>query len=169
MTVIFYILLCVGVVVLQASFSPWISINDIYPDFCLVLACVIGFIAGEYKGLIVGLTVGLFQDLLAPGGIGLNMILKGLAGTLAGFTTHTFSTVTGPTVIMVTLGLSVGCGLASMIVAYPVLDAGVFFHAFSTTLLPQSLYNSLMAVGIFWFLNKVRRSTGVVNFVQGRR
>ena len=169
MTVILHMLLCLGIVVAQASLSTFVSAHGIYPDFCLVLACVMGFIAGEYKGLMVGLTVGLFQDLLAPGGIGLNMILKGLAGTLAGVTTHTFSTVTGPTVLMVTLGLSIGCGLASLMVAYPILDTVVFFHAFSTILFPQSLYNSLLALGIFWFSNKVRHSMGVVNFVQGRR
>ncbi len=70
----------------------------------------------------IGLTVGLFQDLLTPGGIGLNMILKALAGGLAGVTTHTFSTVTSPAVLLVTFALSLGCGLASLVVAYPGVD-----------------------------------------------
>jgi len=95
--------------------------------------------------------VGLLQDLLAPGGIGLNMILKGLAGALAGITTHTISTITGPAVLLVTLALSLGTGLASLMVAYPEVDALVLFYGLSSVLLPQGLYNSILTLGIFWF------------------
>ena len=169
MTVILHMLLCLGIVVAQASLSTFVSAHGIYPDFCLVLACVMGFIAGEYKGLMVGLTVGLFQDLLAPGGIGLNMILKGLAGSLAGVTTHTISTVTPSAVVLVTLALSLGCGLASLIVAYPALNGPEAFHAIVGNLVPQSLYHSFLAAGIFWITQKVRKAFGMVHFVQRRR
>ncbi len=116
----------------------------------------------------VGLTVGLFQDLLAPGGIGLNMILKGLAGALAGITTHTISTITGPAVLLVTLALSLGTGLASLMVAYPVVDALVLFYGLSSVLLPQGLYNSILTLGIFWLTNKIGLSMGMGHLVRGR-
>lgn len=116
----------------------------------------------------VGLTVGLFQDLLAPGGIGLNMILKGLAGALAGITTHTISTITGPAVLLVTLALSFGTGLAALMVAYPVVDALVLLYGLSSVLLPQGLYNSILTLGIFWLTNKTGLSMGMVHLVRGR-
>ncbi len=117
----------------------------------------------------VGLAVGLFQDLLAPGGIGLNIILKGLAGALAGLTTHTISTVTGPAVILISLALSLGCGLASLVVAYPVVDAFVLLYAFSSVLLPQGLYNSVLTLGVFWVINKIGLSTDTIGLVRSRR
>jgi hypothetical protein len=163
------ILLCLGVVLTQATFSPFLSAKGIQPDLCFVLACVIGFLSGEYKGLMAGLTVGLFQDLLAPGGIGLNMILKGLAGALAGVTTHTISTVTGPAVLLVTLALSLGCGLASLVVAYSGVDGLILFYAFSSVLLPQGLYNSGLTLGAFWLINKLGLSMSVVDLARGRR
>jgi len=169
MIIVLQIALCLGTVVTQATLSAWLSVNNIYPDLCLILACLVGFLTNEYKGLMIGLTVGLFQDLLAPGGIGLNMILKGLAGYLAGATTHTVSTVTTGAVVIVTLVLSLGCGLASLIVAYPSLDGSDAFHAISWILLPQALYNALLAAGIFWLTHKVRPSFAVVHFAQGRR
>ena len=168
MTIFLNILLCLGVVLAQATFSTYLSAKGIQPDLCFALACVIGFISGEYKGLMVGLTVGLFQDLLAPGGIGLNMILKGLAGALAGVTTHTISTITGPAVMLVTLALSLGVGLASLMMAYPVVDALVLFYGFSSVLLPQGLYNSILTLGIFWLTNKISLSKGMVHLVPGR-
>jgi cell shape-determining protein MreD len=168
-TIFLDILLCLGVVLAQATFSTFLSVKGIQPDLCFVLACLIGFLLGEYKGLMVGLSVGLFQDLLAPGGIGLNMILKGLAGALAGITTHTISTVTGPAVLLVTLALSLGCGLASLMVAYPVVDALALFYAFSSVLLPQGVYNSILTFGVFWLTNKIGLSMGMVDFVRGRR
>ena len=169
MTIFLDILLCLGVVLAQATFSSFLSVKGIQPDLCLVLACVIGFLLGEYKGLMVGLSVGLFQDLLAPGGIGLNMILKGLAGALAGITTHTISTVTGPTVLLVTFALSLGCGLASLVVAYPVMDALILFYAFSSVLLPQGIYNSVLTFGAFWLINKVRLPMGMIDLGPRRR
>ena len=113
--------------------------------------------------------VGLLQDLLTPGGIGINMILKGLAGTLAGVTTHTVSTVTVPAVVIITVVLSFGCGLASLIVAYPALNGSEAFHSISEILVPQALYNSILAAGIFWLIHKFHPAFGVVHFAHGRR
>ncbi len=169
MIIVLQIVLCLGTVVAQATLSTWLSVNNIYPDLCLILACIVGFLTNEYKGLMIGLTIGLFQDLLAPGGIGLNMILKGLAGSLAGVTTHTISTITPSAVVLVTLALSLGCGLASLIVAYPILDGSEAFHAILGNLVPQALYHSLLAAGIFWVIPKVRKAFGMVHSVQGRR
>jgi cell shape-determining protein MreD len=169
MIILLHIVLCLGTVVAQATVSSWLTINSMYPDLCLVLACLAGFLTNEYKGLLIGLTVGLFQDLLSPGGIGLNMILKGLAGSLAGATTHTISTVTVPAVVMVTLALSLVCGLASLVMAYPALDGAETFHAISRILAPQALYQSVLAAGIFWVTRKIRQSLSVVHFAQGRR
>ena len=169
MIILLHIVLCLGTVVAQATVSSWLTINSMYPDLCLVLACLAGFLTNEYKGLLIGLTVGLFQDLLSPGGIGLNMILKGLAGSLTGATTHTISTVTVPAVVMVTLVLSLVCGLASLVMAYPALDGAETFHAISRILAPQALYQSVLAAGIFWVTRKIRQSLSVVHFAQGRR
>jgi len=169
MRIILHIGLCIATVVAQATLSSTLSIYDVHPDFCLIVACLAGFLSNEYKGLMIGLTVGLLQDLLTPGGIGINMILKGLAGTLAGTTTHTVSTVTASAVVIVTLVLSLGCGLASLIVAYPALDGSEAFHAISWILVPQALYNSFLAAGIFWLIHKFRPSFGVVHFAHGRR
>ena len=113
--------------------------------------------------------VGLLQDLLTPGVIGINLILKGLAGTLAGVTTHTVSTVTLPTVVIMTFVLSSGFGLASLIVAYPALNGSEAFHSISEVLVPQALYNSILAAGIFWLIHKYRHAFGVVHFAHGRR
>lgn len=164
-----YLILCIGTVVAQATLSTMLSVNDMYPDLCLVLVCIIGFLTNEYKGLMIGLTMGLFQDLLAPGGIGLNMILKGLAGFLAGATTHTISAVTPSVVVLITLALSLGCGLASLIVAYPALIGPEAFHAIVGTLLPQSLYHSVLAAGIFWIARKTRKAFDMVHSRQGYR
>jgi rod shape-determining protein MreD len=169
MIIALQIALCLGTVVAQATLSTMLAINGIYPDLCLVLACLFGFFTNEYKGFLFGLMVGLFQDLLAPGGVGINMILKGLAGGLAGMTAHTISTVTTLAVIIVTLALSLGCGLASLIMAYPELDGPEALRAISRILGPQGLYNSLLAAGFFWFTHMLRNSLGVVHFIQGRR
>lgn len=155
---IIYFFICLIVVIVQATMNTFFTVQGIYPDFCLILACLAGFLSGEYKGMGVGLTVGLFQDLLAPEGIGLNMVLKGLAGVLGGVITHTISTVTGPTILLGTWVLSVGCGLASLVVAFPQVEWNMFIQTLATTLLPQSVYNSLIALLGFGVVRRFRHS-----------
>ena len=169
MAIVLQLIVCVATIVAQATFSPWLSINNVYPDLCLLLACLAGFLSHEYKGLLIGLTVGLLQDLLTPGGIGLNMILKGLAGSLAGMTTHAVSTVTSGAVAIVTLVLSLVTGLVSLLVTYPTLGGTEAFHLVAWILVPQALYHSLLAAGIFWLAHKIQQSYGVTHFSQGRR
>ena len=164
-----YFALSLGAVLTQATISTSLSFHGIYPDFCLVLICLAGLLSNEYKGLLVGMMIGLFQDLLAPGGIGLNMILKGLVGALAGITSNTISRVTISAVLVVTLALSFGCGLTSLIVAYSSLTGSEAVQAISLRLIPQSLYHSLLAAGLFWMFTKVRRSLGMVQFAHERR
>ncbi len=169
MAIALQMIVCVATIIAQATFSPWLSINNVHPDLCLLLACLAGFLSHEYKGLLIGLTVGLLQDLLTPGGIGLNMLLKGLAGYLAGMTTHAVSTVTSGAVAIVTLVLSLGAGLVSLLVSYPTLGGTEAFHLVAEILVPQTLYHSLMAAGLFWLAYKIRHSFGVIHFSQGRR
>ena len=154
---VIYIFLSLCVVIIQSTLSRYLAIQGVHPDFCLVLACVVGFLFGEYKGLAVGITVGLFQDLLSPGGIGVNIVLKGLAGVLSGVITHTVSTVTGPAILAGAWILSLGCGLASLVIAFSDISATNFAYTLTTGLLPQSMYNSILALGCFMIIRKYQR------------
>ncbi len=154
---VIYIALSLCVVILQSTVSRYLAIQGVHPDFCLVLACVVGFLFGEHKGLGVGLTVGLFQDLLSPGGPGVNIVLKGLAGVLSGVITHTVATVTGPAILAGTWILSLGCGLASLVIAYSDVNISTFVYTMTTGLLPQSVYNSILALGCFLVFRKYHR------------
>lgn len=154
---VIYIALSLSAVILQSTVSRYLAIQGVHPDFCLVLACVVGFLFGEYKGLAIGLTVGVFQDLLSPGGLGVNIVLKGLAGVLGGVITHTVSTMTGPAILAGTLILSLGCGLASLVIALPDVTAPTFAYTLTTRLLPQSVYNSILALGCFIIIRKFHR------------
>ncbi len=154
MTILVYLALSLCVVIMQGTLSTSLAIKGVFPDFCLIMACVVGFLFGEYKGLAGGLTVGLLQDFLSPGGLGVNMVLKGLAGVLGGVVTHTVSTVTGPAILAGTWVLSIGYGLASLVIAFPDVSVSTFVYILTTVLLPQSVYNSLLALACFWIVRK---------------
>jgi rod shape-determining protein MreD len=162
MTIISYLLVSLCVVIVQSTLSTSLAIQGVYPDFCLILACVVGFLFGEYKGLAVGITVGLLQDFLSPGGLGVNMVLKGLAGALGGVVTHTVSTVTGPAILVGTWVLSLGYGLAALVIALPDINTTTLVYTLTTFLLPQSIYNSLLALGCFWIIKKYHQPKNLV-------
>jgi len=71
--------------------------------------------------------------------------------------------------LLVTFALSLGCGLASLVVAYPVVDALILFQALSSGLLPQGLYNSLLTLGMFWLIKFIGPSVSMVHLGRGPR
>lgn len=85
MIFLFYTLLFIFTVVFHASvaeyFSVWI---DARPDAVLLAAVFLGLRRGRITGLVGGFALGLVQDALSGGLLGLNALLKGWIGHYVG-------------------------------------------------------------------------------------
>lgn len=85
MIFLFYATLFIFTVVLHASvaeyFSAWI---DAKPDVMLLTTVFLGLHRGGIAGLVGGFALGLVQDALSGGLLGLNALLKGLIGRSTG-------------------------------------------------------------------------------------
>lgn len=85
MIFLFYAILFIFTVVLHASvaeyFSAWI---DAKPDVMLLATVFLGLRRDRVAGLVGGFALGLVQDTLSGGLLGLNALLKGLIGRYTG-------------------------------------------------------------------------------------
>lgn len=80
MKFLLYLLLALVVVPFQTTLLHYFSVFGVRPDLGLVAACLVGFLGGELDGLILGLILGCFQDMLSAGDLWINVVTKGAAG-----------------------------------------------------------------------------------------
>jgi len=75
------IVLLVGILV-QTTFGADLRVNNVAPDFMLLLAVCAGYVGGPDEGAVIGFAAGLLSDLFLQG---TPFGLSALAGCLAGF------------------------------------------------------------------------------------
>lgn len=85
MAVVLLFLICAGILVLQGSLFPLIWPLAYQPDPLLVLVISLSILLGEKRGSLVGLGVGLLQDILFGPALGLFALSKAATAFLAGF------------------------------------------------------------------------------------
>ena len=79
------------VLILQATVAHRIAIAGVHPDLLVAFVVYFSWVRGPVSGVVGGFTVGLLQDLDAPGPLGLNALAKTVVGFVvakAGFRVH---------------------------------------------------------------------------------
>ena len=77
-----YSLIFTSIIILQTTFFK--MFGSLSPDAILLIAIYCGLRFGKIKGIQIGVTVGLTQDLLSYGLLGINFLTKGLIGFTSG-------------------------------------------------------------------------------------
>ena len=154
MTLLLYSGLLLLLLPVQTTLFEHLSLWGVKPDLCLVATCLTGFLGGRARGLWIGLGLGFVQDIFSAGGIGLNMITKGIAGVVSGAVVKILSDTTPPAIFLPTLLLSFIFGLVSLISARPHVDWMFLIQDFRSILLPQAFFDAIMAVGFHWLIIK---------------
>ena len=148
----FFLLLVPVQVTVLDHISPW----GIRPDLCLVATCLMGFLGGKRKGCGIGIGLGYIQDLFSGGTGIVNLLTKGLVGLFSGVVAKTLSNTTAEAIFLPTFFLSCVSGIISMLSARPHTDWVVLLYELRTILLPQSLFDALLAFGVYWMIGKLR-------------
>ena len=71
-------------IILQSTLISLLSIEDIKPDLIIILLVIYGLQFGQISTTIAGFGIGLFQDFLISGVIGISSLSKSIAGFIAG-------------------------------------------------------------------------------------
>ncbi len=74
------------VLFIQILVAPLLSLQDIRPDFVLILVIIIGQLLGRALGQLYGFSIGILVDALGLGSfLGLSALSKTVAGFLSGY------------------------------------------------------------------------------------
>ena len=151
------LLLYLGIVLLlvpvQTTLLPHVSLWGVKPDLGLVIAAVIGLVAGELEGLLVGVAIGWVLSLYSAGEVWLSVVTTGGAGLFAGLLGRQVAQVT-PTILSIgLLIISILGGLVAVVSLKhtTVSDAWWMVQA---VVLPQACWDALLGAGLFWLMGQ---------------
>ncbi|MBA5865334.1 MAG: hypothetical protein GDA67_01400 [Nitrospira sp. CR1.3] len=138
---------------LHTTVLPYVSLWGIKPDVGLVTSAVIGLMAGEVDGLIMGLAIGWVLNMYSAGDLWLSLVTKGGAGLSAGLLGRHVAQVTPMVLSVGVLALSLAGGL----VAVFTMKSGTVSDAWwmvQSIVLPQSCFDAVAGAGLFWLVNQ---------------
>lgn len=150
---------------LQEVLVPFITIKTASPDLLLLIVAVVGFIEGPVTGGTVGLVAGLLEDLVIPGSVGLNLLIKTLVGFLAGKVERT---VFGSSSLMPLIGFFVVSFSAQLMYVFAAFLFGDLIEvatAFKAVMIPSAVYTAFFGLILFkWLTNFLSGGKEVIVF-----
>ena len=148
-----YLGLILLLVPLQTAILPHMAIWDIKPDLGLIVAALIGLLAGELDGLLMGVAIGWVLNLYSAGDLWLNLLTPGGAGLFAGLLGRQVAQVT-PTILSIGVLL---LSLAGGLVAVFGMKHGTMGEAWwmvESVVLPQAVFDAVTGAGFMWCLSQ---------------
>ena len=139
----------------QTTLLDLFSVYGVRPDLALILTVYCAIILEEHPGIAVAFTIGFLQDCLSGGLLGVNTLSKSLIG-FAFANLKTKLVLEGPVPVGTFLAIaSIFDGLIYYLTSL-VLFQQAPLDQFFPTLLIFALYNALVGVIGFYFLNRYR-------------
>lgn len=151
MKIVVYACAIAALVAIHATVLPYVSVWGVKPDIGLVAVCLIGFLAGELEGLVVGLFLGWAMSLFSAADLAASMVAKGSVGFLAGLAGRQMAQVT-PLVLV--SGLVVASSLSSLVILWSLRpnDQQDLWWMIRTILMPQACFDAVIGGLCYWLI-----------------
>jgi rod shape-determining protein MreD len=145
-------------VVIQATWISWLNLPaGVKPDLVLVIVITYALLKGPYVGINLGLCAGFFMDLASGNIIGGGVLTKLLAGCAAGILEKT---IFKDNLLVPTLAVFLGTIFFESFNLLIRLSFGSnlgFFAMLWQIVLPEALYNAILAPVIYQLLYTMER------------
>ena len=139
---------------LQTTVLGSVSPFGIRPDLCLVAACLVGFLTGQVHGFVLGFFLGFVQDLFSASDLWLNTITKACVGFFSGLIAKNLANTAPYAAFALTILFSLFSGVVFLVSSRMGMDILEILHGFPAILLPQALFDGLVAVSIHWAITR---------------
>ena len=81
--ILYISLIIITLFILDNTIIPMFSIKNIFPSTLFVFLVCYSIINGYIEGIIIGVSIGLLQDIYMPGVFGINMLINMIIGILS--------------------------------------------------------------------------------------
>lgn len=144
--------------VLQAGLAPYMAVGGVIPNFLLLVVVTLALTTGPTEGAAAGFSAGLLFDLLGTGPVGPMCIVLTVVGYAAGLL-HEQMFAEGwllPLTVLAVAALS--AELAYGFLLSVLGEAGAFWVALLTKMLPGAVYNTALALFVYPWLARFLRT-----------
>lgn len=159
-----YVMLLGGGTVVQSTVVGEFAVAGVTPDLPLVITALLALARGPEVGLLTGFSLGLLQDGIGGGLLGAQALSKALAGFGLGFLHRHLRVSIGPLQILAVVAVSIGEGLLRFLLLKAVRFPGDIGEMMLYGVLPQALYNGVVAsvglAGLIWVRERQRGKAG---------
>ena len=140
-----------ALVAIHTTLLSYVSVWDVKPDVGLVAVCLIGLLAGELEGLVVGLALGWAMSLFSATDLAASMVAKGSVGFLSGLAGRQIAQVT-PLVLV--SGLVIASTLSNGITLWAMKpnEQQDLWWAFRTIVMPQACFDAVVGGFCYWLI-----------------
>ncbi len=151
MKALVYTMLLLGLVPIQSVVLPHMIPWGVRPDLGFIVVCLVGLVAGEFEGLLVGLAVGWLMSLFSAESLSFGMITKGGIGYAAGLAGRQ---VVYLTPVVLVIGLFMISILAGLLTAFTLKlnDQQDVWWAIRAVVLPQACFDAVVGGAIYWVI-----------------
>jgi rod shape-determining protein MreD len=149
-----YLAILILIIPFQAALFGPLSLHGIKPDLSLALIYIVGLLTGPTEAALVGISLGLVQDIGSANLIGLNGFTRGLVGLGAGFLGRRVLDIASPSNIIFLGAFSLLEGLVISLYLQLFHGSVPFFSLFLAQMLPQALYTGLLGTFLLRFVNR---------------
>lgn len=142
-----FFLYLLGIAVIQTTVNRFVHIDQLFPDILLIISVFIGLEFGKSNGFKCGLVIGLLEDTISYGYLGMETFVNAMTGFSAGFLREHFMYDSTPVRWTLVLLFSLFNGLVFLAVSREVLQIDLspgFFHRF----LIQALLNVILTTPV---------------------
>ena len=151
MKALIYVAVIVGLVPMQSILLPHLSLWGVKPDLGFVAVCLIGLIAGELDGLLVGLALGWAMSLFSAQDLISGAVLKGTVGFVAGLVGRQVIYLSPIVLVAGLLAVSCLAGLVTPL-ALKLSVQQDWWWALRTVVLPQACLDAAIGGLIYWLM-----------------
>lgn len=151
MKALIYFTVIVGLVPVQSVLLPHFSVWGVRPDLGFVAVCLIGFLAGEFDGLLVGLALGWAMSLFSAQDLVSGAVIKGAVGYLAGLAGRQVVYLSPVVLVIGLLVVSCVVGLVTPL-ALQLSPQQDLWWAVWTVVLPQACLDAVIGGAIYWLM-----------------
>jgi len=153
MTIAAYGVVLLLLVVLQTTAMNLLAIHDVQPDGLLLAVVYLALREGSMPAILVGFSVGLLEDSLNTGFIGLTALSKSIAGYVAGLYYGRRPTLTLPWTALVVFSTAFAHDLVHSVVLSIGKHVSVVYLILASAF-PSAAYTTVVAVIVYHLLPK---------------
>ena len=139
---------------LQINFFDWFTIAGVMPNLFIILALFIGLFTNKNLGAIYGISIGLIVDLLTNQIIGINAVVYGIVGFLAGIFDKNFSKDNRITIIFIVISATIISETIVYFLNYLIINTNLNILAFIKILSIETVYNVLISIILYPLIQK---------------